>query len=340
MSLTGVRIKAPDFPRERLWLNSQPLTLSELRGKVVLVDIWDYTCINCIRTLPYVTEWYRRYAQYGLVVVGVHTPEFEFAHQKENVEAAVRKYGITYPVVLDNDFKIWSLYANQFWPRKYLLDRDGYIVYDHAGEGDYRETELAIQKYLHQLRPGANFPEPYNAPGTPESGGLCQRTTPELYAGYDRGRLGNCEGYRPGEIVDYRDPGDYMDSHVYASGRWLNREQSLRHARADSNLEDYIALCYHAASVNAVLGGSGFEAYRVYVLQDDAYVAPDEMGEDLSADAMGKTYLEVTESRMYRVVKNREFGQHVLKLFSDSEYFDVYSFTFGSCLPAGEESRP
>ncbi|MHB9154651.1 MAG: redoxin family protein [Endomicrobiales bacterium] len=167
---TGERIRAPDFPPDRVWLNSPPLSLAGLRGKVVLVDIWDYTCVNCLRTLPYLNEWNRRYAPCGLAVVGVHTPEFDSAGVKQNVEAALDKLGITYPVVLDNDRTICLLYANRYWPRTYLLDGNGYIVYDHAGEGGYHETERMIQKYLKERTPDAVFPEPYTAPGTVGSG--------------------------------------------------------------------------------------------------------------------------------------------------------------------------
>ena len=124
----------PDYSAEK-WVNSEPLDMQELRGKIVMIDFWEYTCVNCIRTLPYVTEWHKRYADYGLVIIGVHTPEFEFCKNRENVERAVDDFEIEYPVVLDNDYEIWRAYDNHYWPRKYIIDTNGYIVYDHAGEG-------------------------------------------------------------------------------------------------------------------------------------------------------------------------------------------------------------
>src|SRR3989338_5772498 len=140
---------APEFAGISKWLNPEtPLTMQDLRGKVVLVDIWTYTCINCIRTLPHVTRWYDTYRDKGFVVVGVHTPEFEFEKKTENVLAAIKQYNIHYPVAQDNDFATWNAYNNHYWPAKYLIDSKGDIRYFHFGEGKYEETEKAIQQFL------------------------------------------------------------------------------------------------------------------------------------------------------------------------------------------------
>jgi len=327
------KIKAPEFPEGAYWINSQPQFIFELKGKVVLLDFWDYTCINCIRTFPYLKEWHKRYAQYGLIIIGVHTPEFRFAAEAKNVKKAVEDFGITYPVVLDNEYKIWNAYANQYWPRKYLIDAEGFIVYDHAGEGDYRETELEVQKLLAKSHPQVKFPEAYTAPGVIESGAVCYFTTPEVYTGYERGELGNPEGYKPDSAVSYYDnaEGKHIDGRIYLQGSWWNKVQSLRHARQDPGLEDYIALQYHALSVNAVIGPIKGSPYNVYVKQDDAFIKPEDMGEDLKVDIEGKTYLEITEPRMYRIIKNSKFSNRLLKLYSASDAFEIYAFTFGSC---------
>lgn len=141
---------APEFTGIQTWLNSDPLTLKSLRGKVVLVDFWTYTCINCIRTLPHVTSWHRKYKDQGLVVVGVHTPEFAFERSTENVRKAIGRFGIQYPVAQDNGYATWEAYRNQYWPAVYLIDKQGRIVYRHFGEGRYRETEAEIQRLLAQ----------------------------------------------------------------------------------------------------------------------------------------------------------------------------------------------
>ncbi|CAB3684876.1 thioredoxin [Achromobacter marplatensis] len=146
----GTPVPAPEFTGIENWLNSPPLTLASQRGKVVLVDFWTYTCINCIRTLPYVTSWHQKYKDQGLVVVGVHTPEFPFERSTPNVQKALERFKITYPVAQDNRYATWEAYRNQYWPAVYLIDKQGQIVYRHFGEGNYAETEAEIQRLLAQ----------------------------------------------------------------------------------------------------------------------------------------------------------------------------------------------
>lgn len=146
----GDQGKAPEFTGIDHWLNSPPLTMQSLRGKVVLVDFWTYSCINCINTLPYVKQWHEKYKDQGLVVVGVHTPEFPYEKSTANVQEAIRRFDIRYPVAQDNAYGTWSAFHNRYWPATYLIDADGRIVYQHYGEGRYAETEAAIQKLLAQ----------------------------------------------------------------------------------------------------------------------------------------------------------------------------------------------
>ncbi|MBY0376420.1 redoxin family protein, partial [Patescibacteria group bacterium] len=190
---------APDIstPDGFINTNNLPITISQFKGKkVVLLDIWTYSCINCQRTLPYLKEWYKKYEDEGLVIIGLHTPEFSFEKIQKNVEKAVADFGIKYPVVLDNDFSTWQAYKNQYWPRKYLIDIDGYIVYDHAGEGQYEETELAIQKALMERRDrlnmdikvSSNISNPENVVSTDSD----KVKSPEIYFGWGRNEfLGN-----------------------------------------------------------------------------------------------------------------------------------------------------
>ncbi len=143
-------IPAPEFAGIDKWLNSDPLTIQQLRGKVVLVDFWTYTCINCINTLPHVKSWHAKYKDQGLVVVGVHTPEYPFERNTDNVRTAIKRFDIKYPVAQDNRYTTWSAYNNQFWPAVYLIDKKGQVVYTHFGEGQYAQTEAAIQALLAQ----------------------------------------------------------------------------------------------------------------------------------------------------------------------------------------------
>ena len=143
-------VAAPEFVGIDKWLNSEPLTMTQLRGKVVLVDFWTYTCINCINTLPYVKAWYQKYKDQGLVVVGVHTPEYPFERNTDNVKTAIKRFGVTYPVEQDNHYATWNAYNNLYWPAVYLIDKKGDVVYTHFGEGQYAQTEATIKKLLAQ----------------------------------------------------------------------------------------------------------------------------------------------------------------------------------------------
>jgi thiol-disulfide isomerase/thioredoxin len=140
--------QAPEIRDIAHWINSEPLTIESLRGKVILVDFWTYSCINCIRTQPYLNAWHEKYEKDGLVIIGIHAPEFAFEKVESNVREASKKAGIKYPVALDNDFATWNAYGNRYWPAKYLIDQNGIIVYKHFGEGNYTETELKIQELL------------------------------------------------------------------------------------------------------------------------------------------------------------------------------------------------
>ncbi len=170
---------APELVQGGEWINSEPLKLSELRGKVVLIDFWTYTCINCIRTLPYLKSWYEKYQDDGLVLIGVHSPEFEFEKDHTNVKKAVADFGILYPVMQDNDFATWRAYSNRYWPAKYLIDHEGRVRYTHFGEGDYDETEKMIQKLLEEV--GAKPESDINN----QDYEIYSRT-PELYLGASR----------------------------------------------------------------------------------------------------------------------------------------------------------
>ena len=171
------------------WLNSEPLTAEQLRGKVVLVDFWTYSCINCIRTVPYVRAWAEKYKDQGLVVIGVHAPEFAFEKRIHNVERAIRNFGITYPVAVDNDFKIWRAFGNSYWPAHYFIDAEGRIRHHHFGEGDYEESEQVIQELLAEAKGGRRTAVGFVAPdaqGAEAAPDLARARSGETYVGYQR----------------------------------------------------------------------------------------------------------------------------------------------------------
>src|SRR5882762_3359423 len=248
MKVERGKVRAPEIGR--LWLNSPPLSFRQLRGRVVLVDFWDYTCVNCIRTLPYVVEWNRRYAKSGLVIVGVHAPEFSFAREGSHVAEAAARFGLEYPIVLDNEYAIWRAYSNRFWPAKYLIDSKGRIRYYHFGEGSYQESEVAIQGLLRELSPTVSLPPPMEPMrDTDQPGAVCYRVTPELYLGHARGQFGNPEGVIRDQAHDYRDVGPHVEGMSYLGGRWRVEQESAR-AEAPGAA---ISLRYTAKDVNLVM---------------------------------------------------------------------------------------
>ncbi len=331
-----IRVEAPPLAQGLKWLNSEPLTMEQLKGKVVLIDFWEYTCVNCIRTLPYLKAWHEKYKDKGLVIVGVHTPEFQFAKLEQNVTHSAKKFGLTYPIVIDSDYVVWRSYSNRYWPAKYLIDKDGFVRYFHFGEGAYEATEEKIQKMLRELNPKVELPPITKAlRGTDKPGAVCYPVTPELYLGYERGghegTLANREGYQPGKTVTYKDPGKWEDGLVYVKGPWLNNAEALISSRKIPDPRDYIGIKYHALEVNSVLKPESGLPVRVYVYHDNKPVAKADKGTDIRYDEKGRSYLLIDEPRMYNIIKNAKFAQRTLKLATGDPGMGIYSFTFVSC---------
>jgi thiol-disulfide isomerase/thioredoxin len=318
---------APEFPDydPSRWINSRPLMIKNLRGKIVVVDFWEFTCINCIRTLPYVKGWYARYEPYGIVVIGVHAPEFEFGKSRAGVERAVRDFGLTYPIVLDNDYEIWHLYANAYWPHKYVVAPDGKIIYDRVGEGGYDDTEQILQDLIITTNPGASLP-PILKPVRPEDtpGARCLPRTPELYAGRSRGRYGNVPFPKAGE--PFEDDGVHAEGFLYLKGSWTLDAERVTSAAADG----YLAIPFSGNEVNAVIRAPEGERVRVNVEVDGRPLATGEAGPDVVLEE-GQSYVNITVGRMYRLYKNPEYGNHELRLEPATPGIAVYAFTFGSC---------
>ncbi len=328
--LISKNIPMPAIPRpaEEFWINSSGGILDSLKGKVVLVDFWEYTCVNCLRTLPYVREWNRRYAGKGLLILGVHAPEFEFGKQRANVERAVRNFSISYPVVMDNDYGIWTIFGNRYWPAKYLFDRNGILRYTHFGEGNYGETEAFIQKLLKEINPGVDLP-PVMEPVRPEDkpGAVCYRQSPETYLGYERGMIGNAEGFKQDQSAEYTAPTEPREDRFYLSGRWKSLPESVRLDSKPGEVGSII-YSYSALDANLVIHPEGKLGFDVVVEQDGKPVPADHRGEDLIVDGDGRTVLHVDVGRMYRVIHNPKFEHHLLKLTSASDSFGAYAFTF------------
>jgi cytochrome c biogenesis protein CcdA/thiol-disulfide isomerase/thioredoxin len=241
---------APNFAHVTAWLNTpggKPLTIAQLRGKVVLIDFWTYSCINCQRTLPHVEAWYQRYEKYGFVVVGVHTPEFAFEHVVGNVETADAQLGVHYPVDVDDDYATWDAYDNEYWPAEYLIDANGVVRHVHFGEGEYPVTEGLIRQLLMEAHPGIKLPPPTTLPDlTPTA-----ETNPETYVGYDRLQyfVSNVTKNAP---ATYHFPANLSLGSFALSGVWTDRAQE---ATAGTGAE--LALGFQADDIYLVLGGTG-----------------------------------------------------------------------------------
>ena len=338
---------AAEFTGIDAWINSDPLTIEQLRGKVVLVDFWTYTCINCIRTFPFLKLWNSRYADDGLVILGVHTPEFDFEKDYENVLQATRDNGIIWPVAQDNKYGTWEAYNNRAWPAKYLIDRNGVVRYSHFGEGKYAETEEQIRTLLAEA--GADLSDDLVLPEDQELdpaflNALDAEVTPELYAGYERNFSTIMTGIRPyviqeafyqnpDAVVNFVSPASLKPHLIYFDGPWLVGAERAKHARTtneNSDHEDFIALNYSAKSVNAVLTSDSGQEYRVRVTLDGEYLTEANKGLDIRIAEDGESYLPVDEPRLYEIIDNPFYTQRKeLRLSSNSADFGLFAFTFG-----------
>ncbi len=284
-------VSAPEFTGITHWLNSEPLSMESLRGKVVLVDFWTYTCINCIRTLPHVTGWYEKYKDKGFVVVGVHTPEFEFEKNTKNVQNALQQYGIHYPVAQDNSYATWNAFSNQYWPAKYLIDAKGVVRYTHFGEGEYDKTETAIQTLLKEA--GRQVQLPMNSPPdqTPPT-----RLTPETYLGLRRG-----------------------EGRVQLSGSW-----NVQDEYAESGKTTSLTLTFYANKVFLVITPKDVNSV-VKVFLDNTVVNGAVVGKDIRS---GTIVLDTP--RLYELIDLHGIpGNHMLRLEFLTPGVKLFAFTFG-----------
>jgi len=314
------------------WINAEPVSIRALRGTVVLLDFWDYTSAAWNRTLPYLKEWHRRYRDFDLLVIGVHTPQYNFGKNPENVEKAIRRAGIEYPVMTDNDGVIWTSYASQLWPTKFLLDKDGFIRYSHQAEGGYDRFEHALQSLLvetgyHGLLP--EIMEPLRATDYP--GAVCHRATPEIQLGYLRGTIGNPEGYGPESTLEYTDQGLHLIGRVYLKGKWYNERESLRFEGMPRE-KGQVSLGYEALEVSSVMESSRKSRCKVFAFQDGKPLSRDNAGSDISYDASGRSYIHVDGPRLFNVICNQEFGQHELQLVTGTPGLAFYSFGFATAV--------
>jgi thiol-disulfide isomerase/thioredoxin len=293
-----LRFRAPEFAGIKAWINSGPLTMDGLKGKVVLVDFWTYTCINCTRSIPYLKRWHERYSKKGLVVVGVHSPEFGFEGDVENVRRAVKELGIGYPVAADSERESWDAFTNQYWPAKYLIDKEGDVQYVHFGEGGYAQTEARIQELL-------GIDEKL---GKEEFAGYAFDQSPETYAGF-----GANDGLGSGLACDdsgcdrYVDSGEHDRDVIYPDGEWVQEKDFLELTKAPGKI-----------------------GYRFNARQVNVVVEPLEKGASAEVLIDGKNPQKITldAPRAYTVFQDKKYLEGELSIAFKGKV-RIYTFTFG-----------
>jgi len=310
---------APEIVGIQDWINTKPLKIADLHGKVVLIDFWTYSCINCVRTLPYITKWDAKYRDKGLVIIGVHAPEFDFEKKLDNVKAAVEKYGIHYPVALDSTLATWSNFKNQYWPAHYLINQEGRVVYTHFGEGDYNVTENNIRALL-----GLGS-ETKAGPG--EGAPLSFAQTPETYLGYARAENFAGEG---GVVHDaskhYGFPSTLLLNQWALNGKWLVGPENITTMAPLDRLKPYpsaLRLNFIARKVFLVLGTQDGTPVPIRVLLN-GHPADKEAGADVK-----NGMLTVNREALYELIDQGKVKNGVLELQTDNPGLQAYAFTFG-----------
>ena len=310
----------PEFTKITAWFNSAPLTSAGLRGKVVLIDFWTYSCINCIRTLPTVARWHEKYKEQGLVIVGVHTPEFNFEKNESNVKQAISRHGIRYPVALDNDYGTWNAYRNHYWPAKYLIDAQGKLRKTHFGEGDEDEFERAIQSLLQEAR---LLHGPMEIEPERNAVDFSKIRSPETYVGYNREeRFSSPERIAPDTTQNYSIPASLRLNGWALGGPWkIIDEAAILQAP-----QGRIQFRFQAPKLNLVMKGNE-KGVVGKVLLDGRPIPENLRGADVGPD--GK--VTILDAKLYNLVTlpKEDEGEHLFELIFENRNVELYAFTFG-----------
>jgi len=309
------------------YINVDKITVKELIGKkVILIDFWTYSCINCQRTTPYLNSWYEKYKDKGLEIIGIHTPEFKFEQKYENVLAAVEKFGIKYPVVMDNEYSTWTSYGNRYWPHKYLIDIDGFMVYDHIGEGAYEETEKKIQELLEEralvLKIKEEITKEISKPAGVTDVDFAKIQSPEIYFGAERNTyLGNGKSNKLG-VQNLSEPAEIQLNVLYLVGDWEFQDEF---AESKSQMAKII-FRYDAKSVNLVANAK--ENVTAGIFRDGK-----PLGNESGANIVRRNNLSIvniSEPRLYNLIEDPEgYGEHALEIIIEAPGLRAFTFTFG-----------
>jgi thiol-disulfide isomerase/thioredoxin len=315
----------PAFGGATGWLNSPALTPAGLRGKIVLANFWTYSCINWLRQLPYVRAWAEKYASHGLVVIGVHTPEFPFEHDPGNVSHAVKDMGIAYPVALDNDYAVWRAFANHYWPALYFVDAQGHIRHHYFGEGEYQQSEMVIQQLLAEAGSGDIGQElvSVDARGIEAPADWADLGSAENYTGYERTEnFASPGGARPGQPHVYTAPAELRLNEWALSGDWTMEEQATT-----LNTPNGRVVCrFHARDLHLVMGPAGPGTSVPFRVLIDGQPP----GADHGADVDDQGHGNVTQQRLYQLIRQRgRITDRTFEIAFPDPGVQAYVFTFG-----------
>ncbi len=307
------------------WINSKPLTAKQLKGKVVLVDFWTYSCINCLRALPYIQAWADKYKDSGLVVVGVHSPEFDFEKELPNVQKAVQKYGITYPVALDSNHAVWNAFHNEYWPAHYFIDIKGKVRYEHFGEGDYNQSEQWIQKLLQERTSASMQIDKVNVrgQGVEAAADMNQVRSPETYIGYLRAEHFTSPGGIKKDVDQLYTAPSHLGLNEWGfAGKWVDHEQVALLKSAGGK----IVFRFHARDLHLVLGPTADGKPIRFKVTVDGQVPGEDHGVDTDAQGNGV----VSDHRLYQLIRQKgRITDHIFAIEFLDPGVQAFSFTFG-----------
>ena len=307
---------APEISGIAAWINSNALKISDLKGKVVVIDFWTYSCINCLRTLPYITSWYDKYKDDGLVVIGVHSPEFSFEKQKDNVQKAVSDNNIHYPVAMDNDLTTWGNFKNQYWPATYFIDRNGNVRHTHFGEGMYTEDETVIRQLI--IENGSKLNSSVNKV---TDATFNTKQSPETYINYSRGQnFANVNEFKQNQSVNYTLNTSLFSNQWTLGGNWTISSENT------TSESDGVVLKYKfsAKEVYLVMGADQEKTVSVKI-NGNNIVAQNIQGSDVGSD----NKIKVQYSRLYKILKSPDFLQDAELELTFQKGINVNAFTFG-----------
>jgi thiol-disulfide isomerase/thioredoxin len=328
--------QAPEFKAVSGWANSGPLSIKDLKGKVVILDCWTYTCIFCLRTIPMMRRLQEKYARHGLQVVQAHSAEYHFATDHENIRKALARYNVTtLPVAFDTANKTWEAYGNMYWPKHVVIDHNGFVRYEHAGYGDISEFEPVIAELLEEAtgkKPAIEYDEKNPGDEIFETYGMhFAGMAPETCIGYSRmRRFGNNQTFKPDGANVATDPGSHFDNVVYLRGKWIWQREGVQFAPGGKEAKPAAIMKYNsAARVHGIMGTSDGGPGRAEIRLDGNPLAKEQLGKDARIEKDGASVVDINWPFMHNLLKTEKPEVHEIEIIPRSDNFQFYTFVFG-----------